>query len=163
MDLGVLSDEGLHHPHHPHLPRNPSRNGPSRQRRREKRAAARSAQAEAALNAEGKEMLQIAEKAASNSPVQTATVPAKGSEELEAKEEVIVEETKTSDTEIVDEVCPNSVYESTTPDEPEADPNPRKVTAVHLKPPPVRDRSIGGTKYYTVTYEDYSDDDDEIC
>ena len=169
VDLGVLPDEGLHHPHHPHLPRNPSRNGPSRQRRREKRAAARSAQAEqaeAALNVEEKEMLEIAEKAASNSPVQKPTVPAKGSEEIEAKEEVTVEETKTSDTEIVDEVCPDSVYESTTPDEPEADPNPRKVTAVHLKPPPVRDRGIkdiGGIKYYTLTYEDFSDDEDEIC
>ena len=105
-------------------------------------------------------MLEIAGKAASNSLVQEATVPAKGSEELDAKEVVIVEETKTSDTEIVDEVCPDSVYESTTPDEPEADPNPRNVTAVHLKPPPVRDRSIGGTKYYTLTL---SDDDDEIC
>ena len=115
---------------------------------------------EAALPVEEKEMLEIAGKAASNSLVQEATVPAKGSEELEAKEEVIVEETKTSDTEIVDEVCPDSVYESTTPDEPEADPNPRKVTAVHFKPPPVRDRSIGGTKYYTLTL---SDDDDEIC
>ena len=142
VDLGVLPDEGLHHPHHPHLPRNPSRNGPSRQRRREKRAAARSAQAEqaeAAPNVEEKEMLEIAEKAASNSPVQKANVPAKGLEELEAKEVVIVEETKTSNTEIVDEVCPDSVYESKTRDEPEANPNPRNVTAMHFKPPPVRD------------------------
>ena len=107
-----------------------------------------------------KEMLEFAEKAASNSPVQKATVSEKGSEELEAKIVVIVEETKTSDTEILDEVCPDSVYESITPDEPEAKPNPRKVTAVHLKPPPVRDRSIGGTKYYRLTL---SDDDDEIC
>jgi hypothetical protein len=89
-------------------------------------------QAEAALTVEEKELLEIAGKAASNSTVKKTTVLAKGSDELEAKEVVIVEETKTSDTEIVDEVCPDSVYESITPDEPEADPNPRYVTAVHL-------------------------------
>ena len=176
VDLGVLPDEGQHHhPHHPHLPRKHSRNGPSRQRRREKRAAARSAQAEeaeAALTAEEKEMLEIAGKAASNSHVQEATVPAKGSVVLDAEdakgtedaeEEVIVEETKTSDTDIVYEVCPDSVYESGIPDEPEADPNQRKETAQYSKPPSARELSIGGIKYYRVTYEDFSDDDDKIC
>ena len=101
VDLGVLPEEGLHHPHHP---RNHSRNGPARQRRREKRAAARSAQAEqaeAALSVEEKEVLHMSERASSDSTMRDASVPAKGQEELETEKVVIIEDnsnkaTKTS-------------------------------------------------------------------
>ena len=148
MDLGVLPEEGVHHPQHP---RNHSRNGLARQHRREKRAAARrvqAEQAEAALTVEEKQVLEMAERAATNSHVQESTVPAKAAEGFE---------------EIVDEVCSDSVYESRLPDDTEADPKPEKVTSISLKPPPVRgERSLGGIDYYTLTYEDPSDDED-IC
>jgi hypothetical protein len=165
VDLGVLPDEGLHHPHHP---RNHSRNGPARQRQREKRAAARRVQAEEAeeaLNAEEKKVLEMAERAALNSHVQESTAPAKAAEGSEGEKVVIVEAyndktTKTSDTEIVDEVCSDSVYESRLPDDTEANPKPENGTSKSLKPPPVRgERSLGGIDYYTLTYEDPSDEE----
>ena len=92
----------------------------------------------------------MAERAATNSQVQESTVPAKAAEGFEGEQVVIVEANdnktaRSSDTEIVDEVCSDSVYESRLPDDPEADPRPEKVTANSLKPPPVRgERSLGG-------------------
>ena len=96
MDLGVLH-EGHHHPP------NRSRNGPARQRRREKRAAARLAEAEeaeAALSVEEREVLEMAGEAGPKSPVK-------------GMKEAVVEKfkddnqiaTKTSATEVLDEVC----------------------------------------------------------
>ena len=80
VDLGVLPDEGLHYSHHP---RNNSRTGNARQCRREKLAAARRVQleqAEAALTVEDKVVLEMAERAVSNSHLQDSTVPAKVAE-----------------------------------------------------------------------------------
>ena len=158
VDLGALHDG-------PHHPPNHSRNGPPRQRRREKRAAARVAEAEeavAALSVGEREVLEIAEEVFSKSPVQESIVPEKGSEEVEIEKVEVVNPmaTKASAVEIVDEVCVDSEYESRTPEDPNAKPNSVEVPTKHPKPPPVRDRSPGGIKYYTVTYEDSTDDED---
>ena len=185
VDLGDLHDG-------PHHPPNHSRNGPSRQRRRERRAAARVADAEkaiAALSVEEREVLEIAEEAVSKSPVQESDVPEKGSEEIEAQSEeerevleiaedavskptaeesnlpekgsaeVRIEKVEVvnqaSAAEVIDEVCGDSEYESRTPKSVEG-------PAKHPKPPPVRDRSSDGIKYYRVTYEeDPTDDEDD--
>ena len=69
--------------------------------------------------------------------------------------------TKASAREVVDEVCMDSEYESGKPEDPNAKPNSVEVPAKHPKPPPVRDRSLGGIKYYTLTYEDPTDDEDD--
>ena len=61
---------------------------------------------------------------------------------------------------VVDEVCTDSEYESRSPDEPKAKPKPTEVTTNHPKPPLVRDCSLCGIDYYTVTYDDPSSDDD---
>ena len=114
VDLGPLHDDGLRQ--HQPPPRNPSRNGPARQRRTEKRADARKAQAEqaeATLTEEEKEVLEMAERAASKSPVQDTVVPVEGSKEVEDKKVVAAEDcnnkgTQTSSKEVVDEVCSNS-------------------------------------------------------
>ena len=157
VDLGALHDGPHHPPDH-------SRNGPSRQRRREKRAAARVVDAEeavAALSVEEREVLDIAEKAKSS--VQQANVPEEGSKEVEVEkvENVNPMETKASAREVVDEVCMDSEYESGKPEDPNAKPNSVEVPANHPKPPPVRDRSLGGIDYYTATYEDPIDDEDD--
>ena len=87
-------------------------------------------------------------------------MPAKAAEDFEGEKVVIVEANdnktaKASDTEIIDKVCSDSVYESRLPDDPEADQKPENVTAKSLNPPPVRgERSLGGIYYYTLTYED---------
>ena len=65
-------------------------------------------------------------------------------------------ETQTSATEVVDEVCSNSEYELRSPDESKAKPKP---AVENPKPPPLRDRSLGGIDYYTATYEDPSSDE----
>ena len=164
VDLGALQDG-------PHHPPNHSRNGPSRQRRREKRAAARVADAEeavAALSVEEREVLEIAEETVSNSTVQESNVPGKGSEEaaIEKVEVVKPTATKASEAEVVDEVCTDSEYGSRTPQEDPEDPNAKhnlvEVPFKHPKPPPVRDRSCGGIKYYRITYEDTDDEDENI-
>jgi hypothetical protein len=36
-----------------------------------------------------------------------------------------------------------------------------EVPAKHPKPPPFRDPSCGGIKYYRITYEDPTDDEEE--
>jgi hypothetical protein len=166
LDLGALQDG-------PHHPPNHSRNGPSRQRRREKRAAARVADAEeavAALSVEEREVLEIAEETVSKSPVKASNVPGKGSEEaaIEKVEVVKPTATKASEAEVVDEVCTDSEYESRTPQKDTEDPSAKhnlvEVQFKHPKPPPVRDWSCGGIKYYRITYEDPTDDEDEnIC
>ena len=166
VDLGVLPEEGVQHPQHP---RNQSRNGPARQRRREKRAAARrvqAEQAEAALSVEEKEVLDMAERAATDSRVQESTLPPKAVEGFEG-EKVDIEEAidkmaaESSNTEIVDELCSDSVYESRLPVDPEAEPKPEKESTKSQKPPLVRgERSLGGIDYYTLTYEDPSDDEE---
>ena len=161
VDLGALHDG-------PHHPPNHSRNGPSRQRRREKRAAARVVDAEeavAALSVEEREVLEIAEEVVSKSPVQESNVPGKGSEEaaIEKVEVVKPTATKASEAEVVDEVCTDSEYGSRTPQEdPNAKHNLVEVPFKHPKPPPVRDRSCGGIKYYRITYEDTDDEDENI-
>jgi vacuolar-type H+-ATPase subunit F/Vma7 len=158
VDLGVL--EELHGPHG-HLPPNLSRNGPARQRRRERRAAARSAnaeEAEAALSAEEQEVLEMAARAGSRSPVQQVNVPEKGSKDVETEkaQDVTAKETKASAIEVADEVCKDSEYDSRTNDEPDAEPI---AVEIPTKPPPIRDRSLGGIDYYTVTYDEPTDED----
>ena len=138
VDLGVL-EEG------PHLPPNLSRNGPARQRRRERRAAARLAnaeEAEAALSAEEQELLEMAARAGSQSPVQQVNVPEKGSKDVETVKAQNVPEkgsndvetenaqdvtdnskaTKTSAIEVTDEVCKDSEYDLRTNYEQDAEP-----------------------------------------
>ena len=154
VDLGVLPEEGLQHPHHPHKR---SRNGPTRHRRREKRAAARvvhAEEAEAALTLEEKEILEMAEEAAME-PI----VPVKDSKEIENEKVVQAENintkvTSTSATEVVDEVCSDLEYKE---DDDKAIPKTVEVSAKLPKPPP--DRSLGGRKYYTLTFDDYSDEE----
>ena len=95
VDLGVLPDEGLHYSHHP---RNNSRTGNARQCRREKLAAARRVQleqAEAALTVEDKVVLEMAERAVSNSHLQDSTVPAKVAEGFEGKKVLLLRQTIT--------------------------------------------------------------------
>ena len=63
--------------------------------------------------------------------------------------------------EVLDEVCSDSEYGARVPpDDTEAKPKSVEVKKHHPKPPPAREKTIGGVKYYTVTYEDYSDEDD---
>ena len=164
VDLRSLREDSVRLHQHP---RNHARNGPARQRRTEKRAAARKAeaeQAEAALNEEEKEMLEMAERAVSKSPAHEALKPVEGSKEAEDEKVVAVENsnksTQTSAKEVVDEVCPNSEYELKLLDDSNAELEPIKEPANHPKPPPVRDRSLGGIDYYTMTYDDPSSDDD---
>ena len=151
VDLGSLRGAGVPLPQHP---RNHARNGPARQRRTEKRAAARKAEAEkaeAALNEEEREILEMAERAASESPAHEALKPAEGSKEAEDEKVVAVENpnksTQTSAKEVVDEVCPNSEYELKLPDDSNAEQEPLKEPTKHPKPPPVRYRSLGGIDY----------------
>ena len=103
--------------------------------------------------------------AASKSPVHEALMPKEGSKDTEDEKVVAVENsskkaTQTSAKEVLDEVCPNSEYEFKSLDDFKAKPEPPKVSAKHPQPPPVRDRSLGGIDYYTVTYDDPSSDDD---
>ena len=81
--------------------------------------------------------------------------------EVEKVENVNPMETKAAAREVVDEVCLDSEYESGKPEDPNAKPNSVEVPANHPKAPPVRDRSLGGIDYYTVTYEDPTDDGDD--
>ena len=158
VDLGVLH-EGPHHP-----PTH-SRNGPARQRRREKRAVARVAdaeEAEAALSVEEREVLEIGGQAVSKSHFQQDIVPEEGSIEVKKVKDDNPVEIEASATEVIDEVCNDSEYESrSTDDDPNAKPISVEVPANHPKPPPVRDRSLGGIDYYTATYDDPTDDEDE--
>ena len=108
VDLGSLHDDGLRLHQHPHKH---AGNGPARQRRTEKRAA-EPEQAEAALTEEEKDVLDLAERAASKSPVHQALKPEEGSKEAEDEKDVAVENysnisTQTSAKEVEDEVCPN--------------------------------------------------------
>ena len=160
VDLGALCDG----PHHP--PNHQSRNGPSRQRRRERRAAARVAEAVkavAALSVEEREVLEIAEEVVSKSTVPESSAPEEGSEEagIEKAEQDNPMAPKASAVEVVDEVCDDAEYESRILKEPNAKPNSVEVPVKHPNPPPVREKTIGGIKYYTVTYEDPTDDEDD--
>ena len=159
VDLGVL-EEG------PHLPPNLSRNGPARQRRRERRAAARLAnaeEAEAALSAEEQELLEMAARAGSRSPVQQVNVPEKGSKDVETEKDQDDTDnskaTKASAIEVTDEVCKDSEYDLRTNDEPDAEPI---AVEIPTKPQQIRgQRSLGGIDYYTVTYDDPTDEDED--
>ena len=93
-----------------------------------------------------------------------ALKPAEGSKLAKDEKVVAVENpnksTQTSAKEVVDEVCPNSEYELKLPDDSNAEQEPLKEPTKHPKPPPVRDRSLGGIDYYTMTYKDPSSDDE---
>ena len=56
-----------------------------------------------------------------------------------------------SATEVIDELYNDSEYESISTDDPNAKPFSVEVPVNHPKPPPVRDWSLGGIDYYTVT------------
>ena len=156
VDLGVLSQES---------PPTQTRNGPARLRRREKRAAARKAnaeEAEATLTAEEREVLEWAEKAKTKAVAEKAIVPVEESTDVEPKKtEQVEKETQTSAVEVTDELCKDSEYGSKSPNDSNKE-EPKSVEAAsHQKPPPIRDRrTLGGIDYYTVTYDDLSDDDD---
>ena len=150
VELGVL-EEG------PKLPPNPSRNGPARQRRRERRAAERVAkaeEAEAALSVEEQEVLEMAVKA-----IKEVNVPEKGLTDVESEtvQDVSAKATKAFELEVVDEVCNDSEFELKANDEPDAKPC---AVDIPTKPPPIRDRSLGGIDYYTATYDDPTDEEE---
>ena len=157
VDLGVLSQES------PPPPKQ-TRNGPARLRRREKRAAARKAnaeEAEATLTAEEREVLEWAEKAKTKAVAEKAIVPVEESTDVEPKKtEQVEKETQTSAVEVTDELCKDSEYGSKSPNDSKEEPKSVEA-ASHQKPPPIRDRrTLGGIDYYTMTYDDPSDDDD---
>ena len=156
VDLGVLSQES------PPPPKQ-TRNGPARLRRREKRAAARKAnaeEAEATLTAEEREVLEWAEKAKTKAVAEKAIVPVEESTDVEPKKtEQVEKETQTSAVEVTDELCKDSEYGSKSPNDSNKE-EPKSVEAAsHQKPPPIRDRALGGIDKYTVTYDDPTDDE----
>ena len=114
VDLGVLGQESP-----PHLSSKPTRNGPARLRPREKRAAARKANAEETesfLTAEEKEVLVLAEKAEDKAVAVKAIVTLEDSADFEAKETGQVKEaTKTSEVEVINEICADAEYGSRSP------------------------------------------------
>ena len=121
-------------------------------------------EAEAHLTAEEKEVLVLAAKAEDKMVPVKATVPTKVSKDVKAKKtEQVEKETKTSAAEVTDEICSDSEYGSKSPDE-DSKEMPKSVeVSNHPKPPPIRDRTLGGKDYYTLTYYDYPSDDDYIC
>ena len=146
VDLGVLSrqDPQPQHPQNQH-----PRNGPAQQRRRERRAAARQAaaeEAEAILTLEEKEVLDLAENAKANQDAEQVEDTTD-----DAGEVTIIEVVQTSVEEITDEVVTDSEYESmaVSKDDPQTESSP-----IEEPPPPVRDRSLGGIDYYTLSYDD---------
>ena len=119
-------------------------------------------EAEAALSVEEREVLEIAGQAVSKSHFQQDIVPEEGSIEVKKVKDDNPMEIEASATEVIDEVCNDSEYESRlTDDDPNTRPISVEVTANLPKPPPVRDRSLGGIDYYTATYDDPTDDEDE--
>ena len=69
----------------------------------------------------------------------------------------IFKDARTPEKDVTDEACPDSVYESEVP--------PDNSKAI-LKPPevlptPVRDRTLGGIDYYSLTYDDPIFDDED--
>ena len=148
VDLGDVSqDPHLQHPHQKH-----SRNGPAQQRRRERRAAARQAaaeEAEAALSLVEIEVLEKANTAKNKQVAEQAKADTKAKHDTE--EVSAVEVLKKKVEEIPDEVVPDSEYASMTPskDEPQIESDP-----VEEPPPRIRDRSLGGIDYYTMSYDD---------
>ena len=91
--------------------------------------------------------------------IKEVNVPEKGLTDVESQtvQDVSAKATKSSEIEVVDEVCNDSEYELKANDEPDAEPiavdNP-------TKPPPIRDRSLGGIDYYTATYDDPTDEEE---
>jgi hypothetical protein len=67
--------------------------------------------------------------------------------------------TNSSATEVVDEVCSDLEYKSRSPDDDKAIPKTAEVSANVSKPPPAREQTLGGIKYYTLTCEDPLDDE----
>jgi hypothetical protein len=109
-------------------------------------------EAEAALSAEEQELLEMDARAGFRSPVQQVDVPEKGSKDVETEKDDTdnSKATKASAIEVTDEVCKDSEYDLRTNDEPDAEP-----IAVRGQ------RSLGGIDYYTVTYDDPTDEDEE--
>ena len=147
VDLGVVPQDPQPH----HHPQEHSRNGPAQQRRRERRAAAHQTaaeEAEAVLPTEEKEVLEMAD-IAKQAAEQAKDV--KKTKDDETEEVTTINEVHKKIEEINDEVVPNSEYESTTQskDDPPNDSNPVKE-----HPPPVRDRTLGGIDYYSLSYDD---------
>ena len=69
----------------------------------------------------------------------------------DAEEVTIIEVVQTSVEEINDELVTDSEYESMTAskDDPQTESSP-----IEEPPPPVRDRSLGGIDYYSLSYDD---------
>ena len=86
--------------------------------------------------------------------VKAQNVPEKGSNDVETENAQDVTDnskaTKASAIEVTDEVCKDSEYDLRTDDEPDAEP-----IAVRGQ------RSLGGIDYYTVTYDDPTDEDED--
>ena len=106
-------------------------------------------------------MLEIAEKKwFQNHQFKESNVSEKGSEEAEIEMAELDNPmaTKVSAVEVVGELCADSEYESRTSEDPNANPNAVEVPS---KPPPVGEKIISGIKYYTVTFEDPNDNEDD--
>ena len=147
LDLGhVHSDHGQPQPRGP-------RNGPARQRRREKRAAAR-ADAEKASVAGIKDD-EIAEKAEEVCPTNgsAAEEAADVNSAAKAKEhnEKPIEKVEEPVDDLRDEVCPDELYRCR--DESKS----ASVETLECGVAPTKNT----TEFYTITYEDYGDTDEE--
>ena len=151
VDLGhVLSEPGLQQPH--------PRNGPSRQRRRERRAAARHEQTAAeevaisdvkalkdsSASKSTEEVEKIDASTSTTDVVEKATEAEDSVERTKEDKEISAEEATILVKEPKDEVCQDDNYTEPTKNIP--------------KPTPSTFRGLGGVDYYTLTYEDYSDD-----
>ena len=132
-----------------------SRRGPSHQRRRERRAAEREAAAEAAQE---NSVVEKAIKTKSEQvPEDTLAVNANEESNSESKSEeaekvALKEDTRKPTTEeVVDEVCPNYVYNKT---------KPKPTTSGSEGPgPPSTSPRKPPFDYYSLTYDDLSDPD----
>ena len=124
-----------------------SRHGPSRQRRRERRAAKREAAAEAAQ--ENSVVEKVIETKSEQVPEDTLAVnaneePSKESKSEEAEKVALKEDTRKQ--EVVDEVCPNDVYNKT---------KPKPTTSGSEGPgPPSTSPRKPPFDYYSLTYDD---------
>ena len=95
--------------------------------------------------------------------VKAQNVPEKGSNDVETENAQDVTDnskaTKASAIEVTDEVCKDSEYDLRTNDEPDAE---SIAVEIPTKPQQIRgQRSLGGIDYYTVTYDDPTDEDED--
>ena len=119
---------------------------------KERRAAARQAaaeEAEAVLSLVERDVLEMADTAKNKQVAEQAKAAAEAKDNTE--EVSVVKVLKKKVEEITDEVVPDSEYGSLTPskEKPQTESNPAEEP-----PPRLRDRSLGGIDYYSISYDD---------